>query len=361
MGDKVGSAAFAGPVRPINVPLVKEPLTIYDEEEVTFFPQLDSNEALRDAVHSSGYGSVTLTREKIQAHKREVIERVRKEEEKKLTFRPNLLLDGEGEVSKQRKQIMKNVNSSGYAKSKGSDPAWLRSATDRIKKKQNAARPKPKVGPDGEPMFRPKITKTKQAKTIRSEVPSSNYGSRLAQPKKKFEKPPRPDFKPKVHLSKYARQLKKQAPSSKYGIKAAGYRVGYEERGGRVVEVRDATPRRIETVTPAKRMTARRRLSSSTMDKHPDGPRALRPSTPPEVKEREKGFVLDCVRVSNVDPLRTKYVEASEDIIGSIYDVPDPVKLDAAALALRESFISAPSSGYGTARYEPLVGRIRIR
>lgn len=36
-----------------------------------------SNEQLRDAVHSSGYGQVVVTKEKMDARKREVEERVR--------------------------------------------------------------------------------------------------------------------------------------------------------------------------------------------------------------------------------------------------------------------------------------------
>jgi hypothetical protein len=94
---------------------------------------------------------------------------------------------------------------------------------------------------------------------------------------------------------------------------------------------------------PSNKLTARRRLScSSLLD---DSRMQARPKeTPPEVTAREAGFVLDGVRVTHACPLRSKFVEASDDPIGSVYVRPRPLAaLDDAALAMRETYVSSSS------------------
>jgi hypothetical protein len=150
---------------------------------------------------------------------------------------------------------MKTINSSGYATHKGSNDAWLNKATDKLKKTnvcnssshalryahqtihthahcarlprgtshrchcgrtasnqnttaatsvpvffamQSGQKPKLTVGPDGAKLFQPKMTKTKTATRIASEISSSGYGRKIAAPKAARERNPRPDFKPQV-------------------------------------------------------------------------------------------------------------------------------------------------------------------
>ena len=82
-------------------------------------------------------------------------------------------------TTQARQQLMKTVPSSGYIKpaKTESGPAWLRDAAERLKQKKLAPhqRPKPKVAPDGCPMFKPQSTNTERAKSLRAVAPSSGY------------------------------------------------------------------------------------------------------------------------------------------------------------------------------------------
>jgi hypothetical protein len=66
---------------------------------------MPSNEALRDAVNSSGYGRVVETKEQMEKRKRELAERVVSDEDQELTFRPNIAAPpGDVKSTKVREQ-----------------------------------------------------------------------------------------------------------------------------------------------------------------------------------------------------------------------------------------------------------------
>lgn len=356
----------------MNVPITKEPLTVFDEEEVTFFPQLESNEALRDAVHSSGYGHVVETKAQKERRQRELVEQYEHEEKKKYTFKPQLDPPSdvcqnkthERDAAKIRETLKKQVASSGYGKrgvsQEGETPAWLKKANKKIesKKKKPTARPKPKTAPDGAPMFKPQLSRGKAAR-IRSEAPSSGYGRRAVRTQPKKVAKELPTFKPNLNISKRAKELRKNAPSRKYGKKTSPFRVGYAENTSGVVHEVTTTqiPKYDGRASPEDKRSAHRRMSTVSLDI----------SQAPAEKDsndasRENAFVLDCVKIANVDPLRAKFVAADEDPIGSVFVEPAKLpELDSKGKAMREQYMAQPSSGYGNKDgYTPTVAKLEV-
>lgn len=134
--------------------------------------------------------------------------------------------------------------------------------------------------------------------------------------------------------------MKKEAPSSQYGRKTAPFKIGYEERDGKIRQVTEQQVDKYNGMASRQqKLTARRRLSSSSLIEDPN---PILPEEPdPQKVAREQGFVLDCVRVTNTCPLRSKYVEASDDPLGSVYVKPAPLPdLDETGQAMKESYVS---------------------
>eukprot|EP00041_Stephanoeca_diplocostata_P029293 m.861469 g.861469 ORF g.861469 m.861469 type:complete len:479 (+) comp23533_c0_seq2:319-1755(+) len=250
----MASAWVLGPDRQLRLP-PKEPVTEYDEE-ATFYPDMISNEVLRDTVPSSGYGYVLPAPH--DEYTKETTDRIIREMEAELTFKPKLNLSPRG------KMIRKSTPSSGYGK--------------------RSVKPKPKVEPkaveqDGQRLFKPRLVSNS---SIRQEVPSSGYGRRTVKAKTQPQtKEPTPKFKPKLNNSTMSKALRKAAGSSGYGKKPV------------------VVPKR-EPLSPEEKST---RVSMHTLllDKAPEYDNAEDNTEPDD-------FVFDGHRIANLCPLRSKFV-----------------------------------------------------
>eukprot|EP00039_Didymoeca_costata_P005331 m.80596 g.80596 ORF g.80596 m.80596 type:complete len:385 (+) comp12768_c0_seq1:364-1518(+) len=262
-------------------------------DNVTFHPELISNEDLRNRAQSSGYGSVVPEpKPELEAWDPEA------------TGAPDL--DG-GAYLDVGSKLRSQVPSSKYGK--------------------KIPGPKKELPKKPRPPFRPQCVRSETAKRMIKQAPSSGYGRKIAH-KKSPQKEPVPKPKTKFSGSAQAEEMRKQAPSSKYGKSEAKLKI---RKSTNAFQALDDNPDKPVVMT--------RKISSSFLlqDKGETEPEE-------EPIDPEKDFVLDGLRVHNhLNPmsahkLSLKYIPTT---VVERELPPSPLKWH------------ARSSGYGSPNWEP--------
>lgn len=280
------SAWAYGPERGLESPIQKEDLTVYDDE-ATFYPDLVSNEILRDKVQSSGYGYATPGIDPINGTLLvpESNSRIIEQNDAELTFKPALV------QSPVAKSLRKQAPSSGYGK---------RLPTTALKmkeQKENAIRKtRSTVDVDGRPLFKPQINPPLKGMPVRKKKSGGPPACAVVKSKPKVPVEVlsfKPDLKTKN--SKHARQY--QSTSSGYGKKVPTKYVYQTAADGTVTRVPIEAWVKPAGDPPIQRHTL-------LMDK----------ADPVAELEPEVPWVVDGIKMAHQDPLYSKHVSRSSPI-----------------------------------------------
>jgi len=264
------------------------------DQEATFFPQLVSNDVLRDTVRSSGYGYVLPGGEEEDYQGPDSTRLILEEMNAKLTFKPDMMKSPLG------KQLKATVPSSGYGKR-------------RIQKQKTE-----NTQHDSSDLFKPRLVTAKQS---RDNVPSSGYGRKTVKkfPKTTLVQQEKPLFQPNIKTSKKAEELRNVANSTGYGRKiprVPSHKQARPRTGTKPI------PRTVfighDDEIPVKEDIIIKRATSDPYD----------------------DFVLDGVRIAHTSYVDQKYLECKSPI----KEVPDVV---APAMNSTAQFQDISSSGYG--------------